>query len=246
MRSAAARAWLLVAVTGLAATPPARSGDLRLEPVPLSLHPGEESTTLWLSNTGERPLLAQVRLFSWVQQDGGEVLGATDSLAVSPPLLQVAPHARQRLRLVRLRPGAPATETAHRLIVEELSARDASADAGASGRRRYSIPVFTLPATTQAPARLAARIERNAAGEPVLRLRNSGGRHARVAALAFVDAHGKRRLLAPGLAGYVLAGAYKDWPLPADLDVAPPGHFEADVDGQALRLAPGPPPPAAR
>ncbi|UWX04450.1 hypothetical protein H1235_05465 [Pseudoxanthomonas sp. NC8] len=46
---------------------------------------------------------------------------------------------------------------------------------------------------------------------------NGGDRHARVAGLALVDLHGRRHVLAASLTGYVLAGRYKDWPLPDDI-----------------------------
>ncbi|UWX04451.1 hypothetical protein H1235_05470 [Pseudoxanthomonas sp. NC8] len=55
---------LLLAAASLAAPGPAPGADLRLEPVSLSLRPGEDSATLWLSNTGDQPLQAQLRLFS--------------------------------------------------------------------------------------------------------------------------------------------------------------------------------------
>ena len=83
--------WLFVLAAWLGIATPAASRDLRLEPVSLALQPGEQATTLWLSNTGQQPLQAQVRLFSWTQEEGGEVLVPTRAVAVSPPLLEVPP-----------------------------------------------------------------------------------------------------------------------------------------------------------
>ena len=94
--------WLLMLAAWLGIATPAASRDLRLEPVSLALQPGEQATTLWLSNTGQQPLQAQVRLFSLTQEDGGEVLVPTRAVAVSPPLLEVPPLGRQRVRIVRL------------------------------------------------------------------------------------------------------------------------------------------------
>ena len=83
---------------------------------------------------------------------------------------------------------------------------------------------------------LGARIEEDAAGQPLLRLENSGDRHARVAALRYIGTGGRRHELAPSLAGYVLAGRYKHWPLPEDAGRPPYGRFEAEVNGQAQVL----------
>ncbi|AKC88390.1 hypothetical protein WQ53_12795 [Pseudoxanthomonas suwonensis] len=221
---------------GLVATP-AHPGDLRLEPVSVILRSGEEASTLWLSNTGKVPLQAQVRIFSWSQADGGEVLVPTRELAVSPPLLEVPPMGRQRVRLVRLAPAVPATETAYRLVVDELPpAGELPAD---GTLLRYSIPVFALPtAPATAGHRLSARIEEDTTGRRLLRLENSGDRHARIAGLTFVGPGGRRHVLAPNLAGYVLAGRYKHWPLPEAAAGPPHGRFEADVNGKTVVLVP--------
>ena len=219
---------------GIAAAAP--SGDLRIEPVSLTLAPDAGAASLWLSNGRQAPLHAQVRIFAWTQQNGGEVLATTRDLAVSPPLLQVPGQGRQLVRVVRLAPAGPATETAYRLIVDELPA----AGATDGGRLRYSIPVFLAPAAAVAGPRLSARIEADGRGQRHLRVDNSGDRHARIANLSFVGTGGREHLLAPNLAGYVLPGRYKHWPMPEDAGEPPYGRFQAEVDGTptVLVLAP--------
>lgn len=234
-------AFALAALLG--AVIPVHSGELRLEPVSLTLGPDEDSTSLWLSNTGRQPLHAQVRLFSWTQNGGGEVLAPTRELAISPPLLELPPLGRQRVRLVRLGNSAPEAETAYRLVVDELPpAHPASvrAAAGNAPLLRYSIPVFVEPHAPAAGSRLSARIEHDLAGGRRLRLDNSGERHARISALYFVGTGGRRHLLAPNLAGYVLPGRYKHWPLPEAIGLPPYGRFEADVNGEPQVLVPEP------
>ena len=101
--------WLFVLAAWLGIATPAASRDLRLEPVSLALQLGEQATTLWLSNTGQQPLQAQVRLFSWTQEEGGEVLVPTQAVAVSPPRNGEAhppPGGRRSRRRARRHPGA--------------------------------------------------------------------------------------------------------------------------------------------
>lgn len=241
MPRAKATSLALALAVWLGAAIPAHTGDLRLEPVSLVMHPSEDSTSLWLSNTGRQPLQAQVRLFSWTQDGGGEVLAPTRELAVSPPLMEVPPLGRQRVRLVRLGSDSPATETAYRLVVDELPSTAPASAAGAGSEAsllRYSIPVFVQPSAPASASRLSARIEVDASGRRLLRLDNSGGRHARIAGLAFVGTGGRRHVLAPNLAGYVLAGRYKLWPLPEEAGQPPYGRFEADVNGEPVVLVP--------
>lgn len=230
------RSWLVAPMAWLGFAMSAASGELRLEPVSLALQPDEQATTFWLSNTGREPLQAQVRVFSWTQDDGGEVLAPTRDVAVSPPLLEVPPLGRQRVRVVRLAADPPFAETAYRLVVDELP--QTAAAAGEQPLLRYSIPVFLLPAPAPAGPLLSARIEEDASGQRLLRLENSGDRHARVAALRYIGTGGRRHELAPSLAGYVLAGRYKHWPLPEDAGRPPYGRFEAEVNGQAQVLVP--------
>jgi fimbrial chaperone protein len=233
------QAWAFAVAAWFGAVAPAWPGELRLEPVSLTLPAGERSTFLWLSNNGEHPLRAQVRLYAWSQEDGGEVLAATDRLAASPALLEVPPRGRQLVRVVRLGADAPAAEAAYRLIVDELPSATPPT-ATAAPLLRYSIPLFALPATqASAAARLSARIDRDAEGHGLLRLYNDGGSHARIARLDFVG-DGGRQVLAPGLAGYVLPGGYKEWRLPAATGPVADGRFEAEVDGKAVVLVPGP------
>jgi fimbrial chaperone protein len=243
MRSGKAKRGLFALAAWLGLALPASSGDLRLEPVSLTLHPDEASASLWLSNTGQQPLQAQVRLFAWTQDGGGEVLAPTRELAVSPPLLEVPPLGRQRVRLVRLGSGAPMAEVAYRLVVDELpTARSPSSSVagGADSLLRYSIPVLVQSLAPAAGSRLSARIEQDVAGGRRLRLDNSGERHARISALYFIGTGGRRHLLAPNLAGYVLPGRYKHWPLPDALGLPPYGRFEADVNGEPQVLVPEP------
>jgi fimbrial chaperone protein len=243
MRPRKAKLWLFALAAWLGMAVPASSGDLRLEPVSLILAPDQVATSLWLSNTGQQPLQAQVRLFAWTQDGGGEVLAPTRELAVSPPLLEVPPLGRQRVRLVRLGNGTPVAETAYRLVVDELPGDRTAASAAAAPANallRYSIPVFVQPPAPAADPRLSARIEQDVTGGRRLRLDNSGERHARISALYFIGTGGRRHLLAPNLAGYVLPGRYKHWPLPDALGLPPYGRFEADVNGEPQVLVPEP------
>ena len=100
-----------------------------------------------------------------------------------------------------------------------------------AGRLRYSIPVFLAPAAAVAGPRLSARIEADGRGQRHLRVDNSGDRHARIANLSFVGTGGREHLLAPNLAGYVLPGRYKHWPMPEDAGEPHYGRFQAEVDG---------------
>src|ERR1700761_6914140 len=92
---------------------------LQVAPILLELSARQNADGLWLSNTGAAALAAQVRVYHWTQANGEDRLDASRALVVSPPIVKLAPGARQLVRVVRS--GAPpeAREDAFRIVVDE-------------------------------------------------------------------------------------------------------------------------------
>ncbi|WP_295933443.1 fimbria/pilus periplasmic chaperone [uncultured Xanthomonas sp.] len=227
-----ARARLLPALL-LALAGSAGAAGVRISPTLVQLAPGETSTDIWLSNTQDRRWQAQVTVYRWRQSDGMDDLESTDEVRASPQSIDIPAQGRQLLRLVRTGP-ASTNEGAYRLVLEE---RTAPPDTGTPATQaaplllRYSTPVFLSPADPAAAPRLSAHLIAGARG-PELVVHNRGSAHARLSDLSFVGADGRTQTLFPSLAGYILAGDYKRWPLPAAA-AAPGGRFAARLDDQA-------------
>ena len=231
----AVRAALAVAaLSGVFALAPAMAAGLEVTPTSLTLPAGKRADGLWLSNTGDQPLHAQIRVFRWTQENGEERFEATRALAASPPMLALAPGARQLVRVIRL--GAPpAAEEAYRLIVDELPPGDRERQAGLQFVLRYSVPVFLAPIgdATIAPD-LRAQLQFDGA-QARLAVHNRGSQHAQLADLSFVDAQGGRHAIAPGLLGYALAGQRMRWPLTESAELLRgPGTLKARVNGDSI------------
>lgn len=218
----------------------AGAASLQVSPTSVTVQAGQNAGGLTLSNTGTTPVHAQVRVYRWTQHDGEDRLEPTRDIAVSPPMLELAPGDRQLIRVIR--PGAPpsGTEASYRLIVDELPVEGA-ADAAKPGLQfmlRYSVPVFVMPrdvaetATAIVPV-LRTRLVRDG-GRSFIEIANSGRQHAQVADLAFIDADGKRHAVAAGLSGYVLPGQARRWPLPATSTAPVAGTFKARINGEPV------------
>src|SRR3546814_12612019 len=111
-------------VAGAWSFSPARSVNLQVAPISLEIAAQEQAQTLTLGNTGDRPLRAQVRIMAWSQADGIEDLQPTRLLLASPPIVEIAPHAQQLVRIVRP-DSTPATrEPAYRPIANNLPEPD--------------------------------------------------------------------------------------------------------------------------
>jgi len=219
--------WILAAALALAT--PGQGGNLQLQPTSVTLQPGEQEATVWIDNAGPAALDARARVFHWQQVDGEERLAPTPQVAVSPPIISVPPGGRQRLRIVPQSIPRDGREHGYRLIVDQLPG------APGSPAVRYSLPLFA-PATTTGRPQLTARLEPMDGRRARLRIDNHGRRHARLVELSHLDADGRRQVLVPDLAGYVLAGRYKYWTLPGPAGRFDRGRFEALVDGKPVPL----------
>lgn len=244
-----------VAVTLLLSGASAGAASLQVGPTSVTLQARQNADGLTLSNTGTTPLHAQVRVFRWTQQDGEDKLEPTKDIAVSPPMLVVAPGAQQLVRVIRLQPPPADTETSYRVIVDELpvavangaaiEAKVEDAKPGLQFVLQYSVPVFLMPQGEAAIAPVLQSRLVQQGQDNFIEIGNSGKLHAQIADLTFVDAKGERHKMAPGLSGYVLPGQTKRWPLPATSPVPATGTFKARINGepveQSLPLGPAVP-----
>ncbi len=251
----------VVAVVMFAAAPASAAG-LQVTPISLDIPAQEQSQAMFLSNSGKTTLRAQVRVQAWTQSGGAETLEATREIVASPPIVEIAPGARQMVRIVRLQPAPAGQEKTYRLIIDELPGADGAQPPAAAGLQfllRYSVPVFVLPSAAAgsaalAPAsaangampladvtRLSASVKANGTDASTLVIANNGARRAKISQLAYVDARGQRNILFPGLMGYVLAGQTMQWPLALPLPALKSGgafkaKFNDDQEEQTLPL----------
>src|SRR6476619_5108472 len=93
--------WLLAGAVATSAT----AGSLQVSPILLEFGDKDMARELWLSNSGPEPIRAQIRVEAWSQEGGVDTLRPTRELLASPPMAELAPGARQLVRIVR--PGTP-------------------------------------------------------------------------------------------------------------------------------------------
>lgn len=210
----------------LALLPAAPALALEVLPTTLQLAPGQDRTELWLYNPGPARWQGRLRVLAWDQQLDAEQLRDSDRILASPAQLDLPAGTRQRVWLLpapRPLATAPAAgEEAFRVLLEP--------DSG--DLPRYSLPLFSgVPAQASAP-QVRAMLDPDSA-PPRLRLENTGALHARLSELVFEAADGRRSVLLPGLAGYVLAGRQRRWALPPRPDGYAGGRFLARLQGGA-------------
>jgi fimbrial chaperone protein len=214
------------------------AAGLQVAPILLELSAKQNADGIWLSNTGSVALAAQVRVYHWTQANGEDALDASHDLVVSPPIVKLAPGARQLVRVIRS--GAPpeSREDAFRILVDELpvdvgAASDADAAKGLRFVLRYSVPVFLAPRDAAGKPKLSGRAEPSATGL-VLDVKNDGATRAQLGNLSRIDAAGHRVEIASGLVGYVLAGSEMRWPLETRVPIASADRLLSRINGDPV------------
>jgi fimbrial chaperone protein len=171
---------------------------------------------LTVSNPGATRIYLQGTLYGWsYSADGVEVLEAISNVIVSPPATWIEPSSEYRFRL-RVPQAAPGQELSFRLLLAEVPTRDAFTNGAVVMAVTQSIPIFSQGKSLKPPS-LSATI----AGS-TLSIRNSGGRHVRIAQLKQDD-----QVVKDGLVGYALSGATLTVPLTAPVR---PGRIEFTTD----------------
>lgn len=111
--------WKKSALIGLLFSGYTAASGLQVTPVTLTLEQTQRAEGIWLSNSGDSPINAQVRVFRWSQSSYKDQLAASQGLVISPPMLTIPPGGKQLIRVIRT--GSPAkVEDAYRLSINEL------------------------------------------------------------------------------------------------------------------------------
>ena len=220
--------WKKSALIGLLFSGYAAASGLQVTPVTLTLEQTQRAEGIWLSNSGDNTINAQVRVFRWSQSSYKDQLAASQGLVISPPMLTIPPGGKQLIRVIRT--GSPAkVEDAYRLSINELP-QTAAKKNNLQFVLHYSVPVFIQPpGVTDTYAKLQWQIQ-HSDGRAWLEVSNQGDGHAQLSEVNIISASGSRRNITPGLLGYVLPGSTMRWPLPASAGQGE--KLEAMVNGK--------------
>lgn len=212
--------------------PPALWAEgLQVTPILLDFNPQQRALAVWISNTGKRPISAQARVQAWRQGEAGDTLEPTTELVASPPMVQIPPGQTQVVRVVRMRTTGLFSEMAYRLLVDELPSAEpvaANVERASQGIQflfRYSIPVFVgasdsvlardVPTSELVESSVKAHLTLGDGQSINVAVSNTSARRVKLSDFALVAPSGERKVLGPGLFGYVLSGQTRKWSLAA-------------------------------
>ena len=186
---------------------PVSAASLSVTPVIIEGAGGQNAHVVTLHNAGEKPIHAQVRIMSWRQSNGDDILEETRRVIASPPIAEVAPGGDFTIRVVRMANEPLADEESYRLLIDEIPDAALRRNGLVALAIRFSVPAFFSPADAGLP-RVTWSIGRSGS-RPLLVASNMGDKRLKVSDLYYGG-----KSVAKGLAGYILGRSEKTWPLP--------------------------------
>lgn len=206
---------IALAIATLIAPAAATASTLDITPLLIDVRSGGSNTAvLTLRNRGTGVLTLQLRVASWSQVEGTDVLKTDQEVVASPPFITLKPGTPYTIRLLRVSKSVIQGEEARRLIIDELPSPGAVTGGTVQLALRYVIPVFFSDAAAR-PSTLSWRVTA-IHGSMFIEATNGGDRRTRITDLALRSADEKPAVVAfPGLSGYVLGHSMRRWPLSA-------------------------------
>jgi fimbrial chaperone protein len=154
-------------------TRPADAAALQFNPVSIAMQPGQDATTLAVTNSGDEAATMQVRSFRWLQQGNEDKLDPTTDLIVSPPQFVIPPGETQTVRILS-RDHNQQSERTFRLLLDEIPNPHANT---VSFAMRVSLPV--VQAAAEKGAGILSWSTERQDGQTILIARNTGNRLVR-------------------------------------------------------------------
>jgi fimbrial chaperone protein len=190
---------------------------LQIMPVSVGLSNEQLTNSLLVTNRSGEAQMVQVRPFAWEQAQGVDTLTPTESLAVSPPMTQIAAGATQVFRVL-LRQRVQRTEASYRLLFDQLPP-PGELLGGVRLTLRLSVPVFVKP---DAPGTIGVAWSVLVDGSGArLHAENHGDAHMRVVHPVLTENDFAKIPVPSAEVSYILAGAAQEWPLPGGRRLAP-------------------------
>ena len=199
------------------------------------MDPRDRATAVTLTNEGDEQMVLQADVFLWKQKpDGEDDLTLTEELFLSPPIIKLAPKARQVVRLAMLNPPKTGPQLTYRMIVREIPvAKPVDKTVQVQIALAFSLPVFITP--PNAKRELGCVIERVAADTARVVCENTGNAYAHPREFVLTGAKNEK-LASRDSGGYILPGIKRSFELKRSDGIIPGGKAKLAArfdDGQS-------------
>lgn len=206
---------------------PAGAAQFTITPVRIFMSPRDRAVAVTVTNDSDEEVVMQADLYTWRQKaDGSDDLVLTEDLVLTPPILKLAPRARQVVRLARLAPAPTGVQQTYRLVMREVPEARAGNQLQLQVALAFSLPVFISPNGVKRD--LQCGLERVAADTVRAVCTNSGNAYAQIRAFELIDGRGVK-VAARETGGYLLPSIRRSFELKAAEGRIAPGNVKLQV-----------------
>lgn len=223
------------------------ANSLMIWPVRPVIESNADATSVWLENRSTEPLTLQVRVLDWNHGVEGPTYALQTAVISSPPLVILAPHERQLVRVYNRQPVMPGQEKSWRILIDELPSDQARHDtSGVNFQIRYSLPLFAYGPGAINPTNVPAPVLHDLVSENVnwsvqrspdetnLLITNKSSFNWRIDTVTIHPDEGDRLVVGEGMQGYLLPSSTRQWKIPAHVSSIQAISF--NVHGTELRV----------
>jgi fimbrial chaperone protein len=126
------------------------AGVFSVTPVRLYMLPRDRAIAVTLTNEADTEVVLQADINTWSQKpDGTDELVLTEDLILAPPIIKLAPKARQVVRLALLKPADASRQLTYRMIIREVPEARSTPGIQVPIALALSLPVFITPAVAK-------------------------------------------------------------------------------------------------
>lgn len=216
------------------------AGQFSVSPVRIFVAAKDRTTAVTVINESDVELVMQADLYHWKQSaTGQEDLTLTEDMIVAPPIIKLAPRARQIIRLAMLKAVPLDQQLTYRLIVREIpEARPPEPGVQLQIAVAFSMPVFISPPGVK--RQLVCEPQRAAPDAVRVTCENKGNAYAFVSEFKLSLANGEP-ITSSNAVGYILPGITRSFELKRTGAAIPSGKVQLVVtqDDQSVQTVDG-------
>ena len=218
--------WILT-ITNCAAA------SLEISPVRLLINPNVNNpSSFTITNQDEGPVLLQVQIKKWTQENGEDVYTDTHELIVKPAIFKLEPKQTQVLRVALRAKSTRQNEYQYRVFVKEVRSttiledeRTVIPQSALTMVMQVAIPIFFLPQEAAPQAELSLKQQKDKA---ILKVNNTGNVHLRIKDIACIDNKTNKVIVQNKYLEYILPENHKE--LSIIMPSKPTGPLKIVVD----------------
>ena len=211
------------------------AGQFSVSPVRIYVAAKDRTTSVTVTNESDVELVMQADVFQWKQTSTGqEDLTLTEDLIVAPPIIRLAPRAKQIIRLALLKPAPPEQQLTYRLIVREIpEVKPPEPGVQLQIALAFSMPIFISPPGVK--RQLVCQTQRVAQDTVRVSCENTGNAYAFASDFKLTSASGEI-VASSNSGGYVLPGIKRSFDVKRASGPIPSGKVQLVVTQDDLSV----------